>query len=160
MTEILAWQKYPRLYKAHFRSQSLMTLHLLTSPFNKTKYIKPWNIRFLCLKINIMSAVLAGTSYCVVTPETYHLPTTNPSMACTASWLPYHPMYIPIFPHPHPPPQHQPQPSLRAPTRSISCQVRKPVPFNVQRNIRQCSFECDNHILLLGYLTLKNCTSI
>ncbi|PVD37893.1 hypothetical protein C0Q70_00495 [Pomacea canaliculata] len=75
--------------------------------------------------VTVISATVrfVGTSYCVVTPETYHLPTTNPSMACTASWLPYHPMYIPIFPHPHPPPQHQPQPSLRAPTRSISCQV-------------------------------------
>lgn len=56
------WRRWPKYwhgknipdYKAHFRSQSLMTLHLLTSPFNKAKYIKPWNIRFLCLKINTL----------------------------------------------------------------------------------------------------------
>nr|KAG5710168.1 hypothetical protein BaRGS_006687 [Batillaria attramentaria] len=53
--------------------------------------------------------------YCVVTPETYHLPTADPSLTCTASWLPYHPMYIPVFP--------QQQHTFRAPTRSISCQV-------------------------------------
>lgn len=58
-----------------------------------------------------------GSGYCVVTPETYHLPTADPSLTCTASWLPYHPMYIPVFP------QQQQQPAFRAPTRSISCQV-------------------------------------
>ena len=61
--------------------------------------------------------VYAGNGYCVVTPEMYHVPTTtDPSLACTASWLPYHPMYIPVFPQ-------QQQPPYKAPTRSISCQV-------------------------------------
>ncbi|KAL8587780.1 hypothetical protein ACOMHN_020998 [Nucella lapillus] len=61
----------------------------------------------------------AGTGYCVVTPETYHLPSMDPSLPCAASaasWLPYHPMYIPVFPQ-------QQQPPFKAPTRSISCQV-------------------------------------
>ncbi|KAK7502026.1 hypothetical protein BaRGS_00006778, partial [Batillaria attramentaria] len=59
--------------------------------------------------------IFCGGGYCVVTPETYHLPTADPSLTCTASWLPYHPMYIPVFP--------QQQHTFRAPTRSISCQV-------------------------------------
>ncbi|KAK7111741.1 uncharacterized protein [Littorina saxatilis] len=59
-----------------------------------------------------------GSGYCVVTPEMYHMPATTTDPTSTASWLPYHPMYIPVFP-----PQQQQHPPYRAPTRSISCQV-------------------------------------
>ncbi|CAL1526324.1 unnamed protein product, partial [Lymnaea stagnalis] len=63
-----------------------------------------------------------GSGYFVVTPDTNRLQSINNSYLPTnASWLPYHPMYVPVFQG-----QVGQQPPLlpsRAHMRSISCQV-------------------------------------
>ncbi|XP_071106007.1 uncharacterized protein [Haliotis cracherodii] len=79
----------------------------------------------------------SGTGYFVVTPETYRLASDDQNVTFNTSWLPYHPMYIPVFPQIQNIPtqlqhlhhlqhiQHQQQQQLhmRAPMRSISCQA-------------------------------------
>ncbi|XP_041363112.1 uncharacterized protein LOC121378839 isoform X2 [Gigantopelta aegis] len=70
-----------------------------------------------------------GSGYFIVTPDTYRLPSDDPNMSCNASWLPYHPMYIPVFPQMQSMQQlqqlrqMQQLQQLRAPMRSISCQA-------------------------------------
>ncbi|XP_046549606.1 uncharacterized protein LOC124259517 isoform X2 [Haliotis rubra] len=84
----------------------------------------------------------SGTGYFVVTPETYRLTSDDQNVTFNTSWLPYHPMYIPVFPqiqnlpsqlqhlhhlqhlqHQQEHQQQQQQLHMRAPMRSISCQA-------------------------------------
>jgi len=63
-----------------------------------------------------------GSGYFVVTPDTNRLSVTNSSNSTycptNASWLPYHPMYVPVFQG-----QMTGMAASRAHMRSISCQV-------------------------------------
>ena len=63
-----------------------------------------------------------GSGYFVVTPDTNRLSVTNSSNSTycptNASWLPYHPMYVPVFQG-----QMAGMAVSRAHMRNISCQV-------------------------------------